>query len=302
MGTDQITEAEGSGGLADVTDPEAGTPDPLMTPQGETVDAPDDKPGPIVGVDPDDEGDDDAADDWTADLPEDLREVAGKYRSPADLARAYDEAQRRLGEQGNDIGQLRAALAERYGDGGDDGGQRDDGEAPPTYEMVMSALPNVAKRVDDGELEPGAALQMTAAAMIEVMQRREDALLAHVEQMQQEAVAPVAYQQQRDGVARAVNTMREELGEDYDAFKGRAAEVMTEWTEADPSFVANPQAVRTAFTFAIAEKAQQQRRSKAARTLDNSGPGPGVRKVDAAKMILDQMDGTITGGGLGGGL
>ena len=166
---------------------------------------------------------------------------------------------------------------------------------------MLQALPNIARKVDDGELEPGAALQMTAAAMVEVMQKREEALLAHIEQSQEESLAPIAYEQQRTGVARAVNTMRDELGEDYDQYKQRAADLMTEWTEADPSFVANPQAVRTAFTFAIAEQARQQKAARSSRTLDRAGPGPGARSVDAAAMIVGEMEdaaGPVRSGGL----
>src|SRR4051812_18493311 len=38
------------------------------------------------------------------------RLLAGKYKSPEDLERAYQEAERRLGEQGNELGQYRAYL------------------------------------------------------------------------------------------------------------------------------------------------------------------------------------------------
>ena len=51
-----------------------------------------------------------------------MREIAGKYRSPADLARAYTEAQKALGTQANEIGQLRQMMGDRFED--------QDGQAP----------------------------------------------------------------------------------------------------------------------------------------------------------------------------
>lgn len=40
--------------------------------------------------------------------------LAGKYKSVEDLVSAYESAQRRLGEQGNEIGQLRTELESRF--------------------------------------------------------------------------------------------------------------------------------------------------------------------------------------------
>ena len=237
-----------------------------------------------------------------------IRDAASKYQSPAELARATVEAQRKLGEQGNEIGQLREMFQElmngqQQPDYGPMPGNQQGPPAPPDFAAVNQFAQWTAQRVRNGEIDPEQGMAEIAQAQSEVYQKQLEARLgameASVEQRLSQSLAPVQSFQTQQAMGGQIQQLKREYGDDgYAGLAPKAAEYLRAWGRDNPAFVQQPGAIVTAFKHAASDAYQESRRSASAHTLDGSGPGQAPRTVDPAALILEGID---QAGGVGGG-
>ncbi len=275
----------------------------------------DEAPGTVNGLsetfdegDGGDEGDEDDGgdDDWTAGLSDDVRSAAGKFRSPEDMARAYVESERRMGELRNDVGGLRdeiASLAASRVPGGTYGSEPSNTPPIPTMGQVASFAQDIARQVDEGDIEVGAGIATIMQAVAGVTEQRETALMAQFKDALAEHTAPLEEENYRTNVGREIQSIKRELGQDtFDEHAHAAAELLDRWERDQEGFVRNPRAVRAAFNEAFVQAEAQKRRESSARVLDRSGRGARGRGVSPSKMILAEMDDAAAPRMGGGGL
>lgn len=287
MSTDEIVDLRpsGDGGLDD------GADDQEVTPQGVVESIGDEEDEALGG-----EGEVDGAEDWLAELDDETREAIGaKYKTPAEAARALANAEKLIGTQGKDVGDLREDLAKMAVEleqlrGGQNGAAQED--QIPSYADVAGYAAQVMQKVDAGDVEPGEAMATVLRAFSEVAGAREEAIIKELGKEVAERTAPLDDHKRQTEFAREVTQMRRELGDEaYAEHYQSAADLLEDWGRKDPDFARNPLSIRTAFHQVIANATIAARREAQAGVLEGSGRGPGGRTpVSAAKAIVDEMD------------
>lgn len=296
-----LTPNSGPGGMGDAADggDDAASIDVLLTPQGPIESLDDD--GFDAG---DDQGGDDQGGEWFDALPEDLREGVSKFRSPEDMARSYLENERRMGEFRSEIGSLRdevANIAARRGPEGD-GYRSEPQNEIPTMAQVAGYAQEVARAIDNGELDVGAGLSQLMEAVAGVSAAREEFLLSKLDERVAERTAPLEQDSFRTAVGREITRIKGEIGDEtYAAHEPQVRELLLDWERQQPGFVQNARAVRAAFGEVLMRSQAQQRKEAGSRVLDRSGRGAARRGPSPAQAIVDEMN-ALNPGGYGGGL
>ena len=281
-----LTPGDGAGGLdgGDGLDGGESLGDVLMTPQG-TVESIDDGFGDTGG------GDDGGAGEgeWYDGLPDDLREkiIAKGYRSPEELARGWSEAESLAGRLSGDIGSLRdevANLASQRGPNGD-GYRTEPDNRPPTMQEVAAFGEHIANEIDEGRIDIGKGISQLMAAVAGVSAQREEYLIGVMEERMGERTAPLEEATHRTAVAREIQSIKTEVGDEaYAELSPVVKDLLQTWERTQPGFIKNPRSIRAAFGEALLISNARQRR----------GPSP-------AQQIIDEMD-ALGGGSLSGGL
>jgi len=297
-----LTPNSGPGGMGDAPDggDDGASIDALLTPQGPIEQLDDDGFGAA-----DDQGDGDGgAGEWFDSLPEDLRDGVSKFRTPEDMARSYLENERRMGEFRSEIGSLRdevANIASRRGPEGE--GYRSEPQNDiPTMAQVAAYSQEVARAIDQGELDVGAGFAQVMEAVAGVSAAREEFLLSKLDERVAERTAPLEQDSFRTAVAREITRIKGEIGDEtYQAHEPQVRELLLDWERQQPGFVQNARAVRAAFGEVLMRTQAQQRKEAGSRVLDRSGRGAARRAPSPAQAIVDEMD-ALNPGGYGGGL
>ena len=230
-----------------------------------------------------------------------IREAASKYQSPAEAARAMVEAQRKLGDQGNEIGQLREMVNELMRNGQaqpDYGPMPQNGppdQGPPDFAAVEQYAQHLAGLVRTGEMEPEVMAIEVARAQGQVTQQQMDARIAafeaQVEERLSSSLAPVQSFQTQQAMGGQIQALKRQYGDEgYAGLAPKAAEYLRTWGASDPGFVQQPGAIQTAFDRAAADAYREGKRAAQAHTLDGSGPGQAPRTIDPAALILEGID------------
>ena len=229
-----------------------------------------------------------------------IRDAASKYQSPAELARATVEAQRKLGEQGNEIGQLREMFQElmngqQQPDYGPmpTNGQPEPG--PPGFGDVEEFAGWAAQQVRNGEMEPEQAMADVARAVSRVTQQQLAEMRADLEQSVNQrldqSLTPVRSFQTEQAMGGQIKSLQREFGDDvYNSLREATAAKLRQWGNQGVPVAQDPRFIRTAFIEAFAEQSLSERRASQAHTLDGSGPGQAPRTVDPAALILEGID------------
>lgn len=304
--TIDTTPAAGSGGLdapidAGVDDSAADAfLDDRFTPEGGW----DDESG-LQGLDGGEE-DGGGEEDWTAGLPDEVREkIAGKYQSPADVARALVEAQSLTGRQGDELGRMRDQLAEiaaRLESNGQQQQPVQQQQQTPTMDQVAQwANQDIASAIDNGELDVGRGIAAVVSAMAGVHQQQMKDLLAQIDERIGERTAPLEDEAYLTNMGREITAIRQRLGNDrYRQFAQPAADLLAQWEATQPGFVRDARSVRAAFDRVLADALLQERREAGAGVLTRSGRGGSRRAPSPSEMILAEMDAAGGAGGNGG--
>ena len=142
--------------------------------------------------------------DWRSQIDDpDLREkVGGKYQSPTELARAYAESQRKLGEQGEDIRRLREEMQDLMAGSrnpqpnyGQMPTNEQQGQSGPTFEQLEAFTAQQHRAVQQGEIDPDTALANITYAQQDVfrgqMESMRESMRAEMEQTLSQSLAPV---------------------------------------------------------------------------------------------------------------